>query len=147
MFINKVITTIEYVIHIVISIFVLYLLGLQIYFSIINQVQIQDILLMFIYLEVLTMVGIYFNSGKIPIRYPLYISMFALSRHITLYDFGNGYSDLLYLSGSILLISISLLSLKYGYKITDTHQPELEWDEIFLQIRLPYHPDDTTIGT
>ena len=126
MYINKVITAIEYVIHIVISIFVLYLLGLQIYSSIITRVQIQDILLMFIYLEVLTMVGIYFNSGKIPIRYPLYISMFALSRHIALYDFDNGYTGLLYLSGSILLISISLLSLKYGYKISDTQQPELE---------------------
>ena len=126
MFMNKVITTIEYVVHLVISVFVLYLLGVQIYSSITTQVQIQDILLMFIYLEVLTMVGIYFNSGKIPIRYPLYISMFALSRHIALYDFGDGFTGLLYLSGSILLISISLLSLKYGYKITNTHQPELE---------------------
>ncbi len=126
MFMNKVITIIEYVVHLVISVFVLYLLGVQIYSSIITQIQIQDILLMFIYLEVLTMVGIYFNSGKIPIRYPLYISMFALSRHIALYDFGDGFTGLLYLSGSILLISISLLSLKYGYKITNTHQPELE---------------------
>ena len=126
MFINKVITTIEYIVHLVISAFVLYLLGVQIYSSITTQVQIQDILLMFIYLEVLTMVGIYFNSGKIPIRYSLYISMFALSRHIALYDFGDGFTGLLYLSGSILLISISLLSLKYGYKITDTQQPELE---------------------
>ena len=43
-----------------------------------NQtVTLADLLLMFLFLEVLTMVGLYFNSGKLPVRFPLYIAMVA----------------------------------------------------------------------
>ena len=36
-----------------------------------GKVTLADLLLMFIYLEVLTMVGLYFESGKLPVRFPL----------------------------------------------------------------------------
>lgn len=39
-----------------------------------GRVTLADLLLMFIYLEVLTMVGLYFESGKLPVRFPLYIA-------------------------------------------------------------------------
>ena len=38
---------------------------------------------MFLYLEILTMVGLYFESGKLPVRFPLYIAMVAMARYVT----------------------------------------------------------------
>ncbi|MFZ5613835.1 MAG: phosphate-starvation-inducible PsiE family protein [Pseudomonadota bacterium] len=42
------------------------------------------LLLLFIYLEILTMVGLYFQSVKLPIRYPFCIAMVAIARYITI---------------------------------------------------------------
>lgn len=49
-----------------------------------RQIQLTDILLMFIYLEVLAMVQQFVMNGKIPVRYPIYIAMMAIARYITL---------------------------------------------------------------
>lgn len=49
-----------------------------------QQIQLTDILLMFIYLEVLAMVQQFVMNGKIPVRYPMYIAMMAIARYITL---------------------------------------------------------------
>jgi len=49
-----------------------------------RRVQLTDILLMFIYLEVLAMVQQFVMNGKIPVRYPIYIAMMAIARYITL---------------------------------------------------------------
>ncbi|MDA8362516.1 MAG: phosphate-starvation-inducible PsiE family protein, partial [Gammaproteobacteria bacterium] len=43
-----------------------------------GAVSLKDILLLFIYLEVITMVGLYYSSGKLPLRYTLYIAMVAV---------------------------------------------------------------------
>ncbi|WP_435248208.1 phosphate-starvation-inducible protein PsiE [Vibrio sp. nBUS_14] len=50
----------------------------------VRRVQLTDILLMFIYLEVLAMVQQFVMNGKIPVRYPIYIAMMAIARYITL---------------------------------------------------------------
>ena len=44
-----------------------------------QAVTLADLLLMFLYLEVLAMVAIYYDQGKLPIRFPLYIGMIALA--------------------------------------------------------------------
>jgi protein PsiE len=49
-----------------------------------KRVRLTDILLMFIYLEVLAMVQQFVVNGKIPVRYPIYIAMMAIARYITL---------------------------------------------------------------
>ena len=49
-----------------------------------RQVRLTDILLMFIYLEVLAMVQQFVTNGKIPVRYPIYIAIMAIARYITL---------------------------------------------------------------
>ncbi len=49
-----------------------------------KRVSLDDILLMFIYLEVLAMVGQFVMNGKIPVRYPIYIAMMVIARYITL---------------------------------------------------------------
>ena len=54
------------------------------------------------------MIRIYFSSGKIPVRYPLYISMFSIARVIS-FDNITG-SDALY-CGAILMVGLALLAL------------------------------------
>jgi protein PsiE len=58
--------------------------GYQETMSMINtaRVTLADLLLMFLYLEILTMVGLYFESGKLPVRFPLYIAMVAMARYV-----------------------------------------------------------------
>ena len=50
----------------------------------VSRVTLADLLLLFIYLEVLSMVAIYLGSGALPVRVPLYIAMVALARHLIL---------------------------------------------------------------
>ena len=122
---NKVISFAESFIHSIIVVLVLILCGKEITSMILSQtVEIQNILLLFIYMEVMTMAGIFFTSGKIPIRYPLYISMFALSRHISFENLQG--IDAIYLAGSILLISLSLLGLACRDMLSHHNAPELE---------------------
>ena len=57
----------------------------QIYtMALVMTVTLADLLLLFIYLEVLAMVQQFVMNGKIPVRYPIYIAMMAIARYITL---------------------------------------------------------------
>ena len=49
-----------------------------------HQIELKDLLLMFIYAEVLGMLAAFYSSSKIPITIPLFIAMTALSRLIIL---------------------------------------------------------------
>ncbi len=49
-----------------------------------RKVQLADLLLLFLYTEVLGMVGAFYKSKKIPITLPLFIAMTALARLIIL---------------------------------------------------------------
>ena len=55
------------------------------------------------------MIQIYFDSGKIPVRYPLYICMFNLARIISFEDLNS--SDALNHSIAILMVGLALLAL------------------------------------
>lgn len=45
-----------------------------------GRITIEDILLLFIYLELLAMVGIYFKTNRMPVRYLIYVAIIALTR-------------------------------------------------------------------
>jgi protein PsiE len=81
-----------------------------------REVMLHDILLFFIYLEILTMVGLYFQSGKLPIRYPLYIAMVAIARHITIDSMTemDGWT-MIGLSTAILVLALAVLVIRYGH--------------------------------
>ena len=80
-----------------------------------GKVTLADLLLMFLYLEVLTMVGLYYNSGKLPVRFPLYIAMVALARYLILDIKELDVWRMLAVSGSVLLISLAVLVIRYGH--------------------------------
>jgi len=60
-------------------------IGQEVYGMIVqHEVLLKDILQLFIFLEIITMIGLYFSSGKLPIRYPIYIAMVAIARYISI---------------------------------------------------------------
>jgi protein PsiE len=92
-----------------------------------GKVTLADLLLMFLYLEVLTMVGLYYNSGKLPVRFPLYIAMVALARYLILDIKDLDVWRMLAVSGSVLLIALAVLVIRYGHVrfpyVEDTVRP------------------------
>ena len=90
----------------------------------------KDILLLFIYLELGAMIGIYFKTHRLPVQFLIFIAITALSRHLVI-DVQK-VSDpfhlylLLVISGAILMLSVALFVLtftakKYGRPEDDIH--------------------------
>ena len=104
--VKNVIGAIERIFLIIIAIFTIVAMGQEIY-SLIDsrRVELQDLLLMFIYAEVLGMLAAFYASHRIPITIPLFIAMTALSRLIILQGKDGNPSILLYESGAIILIA------------------------------------------
>jgi protein PsiE len=78
----------------------------------IRSVQLADLLLLFIYTEVLGMVGVFYKSNRIPITLPLFIAITALSRMIILQGKGSDPQNLIYESAAVLLLAISCLIIR-----------------------------------
>ena len=70
-----------------------------------RRVELKDLLLMFIYAEVLTMLGAFYAGQRILITLPLFIAMTALSRLIILQGKEANPVTLLYESGAIVFIA------------------------------------------
>ena len=77
-----------------------------------QRVQLADLLLLFIYTEVLGMVGVFYKRNKIPITLPLFIAITALSRMIILQGKDSDPQNLIYESVAVLLLSISCLIIR-----------------------------------
>ena len=76
----------------------------------IKRVLLADLLLLFIYTEVLGMVAVFYKSNRIPVTLPLFIAMTALARMIILQ--GKEPSDLLYEAGAIVLVALACLIIR-----------------------------------
>src|SRR6201991_3970300 len=75
-----------------------------------------DILLLFIYLEIGAMVGIYFKTTRLPVRYLIYVAITALGRvliEIVGAEHRTG-TDLLIVAGAILVLSFAVLVLRFA---------------------------------
>jgi len=78
-------------------------------------VTLADLLLMFIYLEILAMVTIYLDSGKLPVRIPLYIAIVALARYLILDMKNLETMRIIGIGGAIILIALAVLVIRYGH--------------------------------
>ena len=88
--------------------------GIEIYQMIVVQkVTLADLLLLFLYLEVLAMVRVFWESQSIQITLPLFIAITALSRFIILQGKSINPEVLLYEAGAIVLIAIATLVLRF----------------------------------
>ena len=80
-----------------------------------RAVGLADLLLMFIYLEVVAMVAAYWQSGQLPVRMPLYIGMVALARYLILDMKDMSSWRIMAISGGVLLLAIAVLIIRYGH--------------------------------
>lgn len=79
-----------------------------------RTVSLTDLLLMFLYLEVLAMVGKYFKSGQLPVKFPLYIAMVALARDLILGINKLSEGHMLASAGAILMLAIGVCVIRFG---------------------------------
>ena len=87
--------------------------GIEIKTMLINQsVTLADLLLMFLYLEVMAMVRVFWDEQSIRITLPLLIAITALSRFIIMQGKEMDPSALVYQSGAILLIAIAIVVMR-----------------------------------
>ena len=88
--------------------------GIEIYQMIeVRKVTLADLLLLFLYLEVLAMVRVFWESQSIQITLPLFIAITALARFIILQGKSINPEVLLYVAGAIVLIAIAILVLRF----------------------------------
>ena len=80
-----------------------------------GSIAVGDLLMLFLYLEVISMLNHYLGSGNLPVRYPLYIGIISLARFLVLDIKDIDAFKMFALSGSILLIAIAILIVRYGH--------------------------------
>ena len=93
-----------------------------------SHAQISDLLLLFIYLEIGAMVGIYFRTNHMPVRFLLYIAITALTRHMVdiMSHLPINIVEMLAVAGATLLISISVLVVRF----TSSKYPSTKQDDV-----------------
>ncbi len=81
-----------------------------------GRASIEDILLLFIYLELGAMVGIYFKTNHMPVRFLIYVAMTALTRMLIADIQGNHRPDqgILLIAGAILVLALATLAVRFG---------------------------------
>tara|TARA_B100000579_G_scaffold404304_1_gene389017 strand:+ start:250 stop:621 length:372 start_codon:yes stop_codon:yes gene_type:complete len=90
----------------------------EVYLMIVNgKIELADLLLLFIYVEVMGMVRVYLSSEEIRISYPLIIAITAISRLIILQKKDIEPSTLIYESLAILILALALIFLRLRYLI------------------------------
>jgi len=77
---------------------------------------IEDLLLLFIYLEIGSMVGIYFRTNHMPVRFLLYVGITALTRHMIGYVQKDAPPDagILILASATLILALAVLVVRYS---------------------------------
>lgn len=83
-----------------------------------GTVNLSDLFLLFIYAEVLGMVGAFYKSHRIPITLPIIIAMTALCRMIILQSKDIDPVNILYEAGGILILAAAALMMSYKDKMS-----------------------------
>lgn len=77
-----------------------------------GRARLDDILLLFIYLELGTMVGIYFKTDRLPVLFLLYIAITAMTRFMAVDLKELPMQSVLVVTGAILLLTLAVLLLQ-----------------------------------
>ncbi len=78
-----------------------------------KNIELADLLLMFIYIEVIGLVKSYWETRSVRITYPLVIAITALARFIILQDKDSDPSNLIYISIAILIVAIATVVIRF----------------------------------
>ena len=89
-----------------------------------RSVGLADLLLLFIYTEVLGMIGIFFVSKRIPITLPIFIAITAITRLIILQGKDMDMISLMYEASAILILALAILAVRFRPKNYYTYQTD-----------------------
>ena len=78
-----------------------------------KSVGLADLLLMFIYIEVLGLVRSYWETRAVRITYPLVIAITALARFIILQDKNSDPTNLIYIALAILIVALATVVVRF----------------------------------
>ena len=78
-----------------------------------KTVGLADLLLMFIYIEVLGLVRSYWETRSVRITYPLVIAITALARYIILQEKDSDPANLIYIALAILIVSLATVVVRF----------------------------------
>jgi protein PsiE len=110
---RKIIHQLEDVFLLVIAVFTVIGVGKEIYLIALKRdVGLQDLLLMFLYVEVLAMVGAYYDSKQVPITLPIFIAITALAR-ATILQKDQEPLNMIYQASAILILAIASIAVNY----------------------------------
>lgn len=73
------------------------------------EVTLADLLLLFLYTEIIAMISVFYASRRLQVSFPIFIAMTALARLIVLQGKDMDPANILYEAGSILVLSIAVL--------------------------------------
>jgi phosphate starvation-inducible membrane PsiE len=93
-----------------------------------HHASIQDLLLLFIYLEIGAMVGIYFKTNHMPVRFLLYIAITALTRHMVdiMSHVPININEMLAVGVTTLAIAIAIFIIRYtSTKFSSNNQNDI----------------------
>ncbi len=110
---RKIIHQVENIFLLVIALFTVIGVGKEIYLiGVRRDVGLQDLLLMFLYVEVLAMVGAYYESKQVPITLPIFIAITALAR-TTILQKDQEPLNIIYQASAILILAIASIAVNY----------------------------------
>ena len=78
-----------------------------------RTINLADLLLLFIYIEVIGLVRSYWETRSVRISYPLVIAITALARYIILQDKNDDPATLLYIALAILIVALSTVIIRF----------------------------------
>ena len=111
---EKIVKQVQLVTLVIVLISTIIAIGSELYQMFkIQKVTLADLLLLFLYLEVLAMVRVFWESQSIQITLPLFIAITALSRFIILQGKSINPEILVYEAAAILLIALAILVLRF----------------------------------
>jgi phosphate starvation-inducible membrane PsiE len=79
-----------------------------------GHAKLDDILLLFIYLELGTIVGIYFRTDRLPVLFLLYVAITALTRFLAVDVKELSMESVLVVTGSIFVLTLAVLVVQVG---------------------------------
>ena len=78
-----------------------------------RDISLADLLLMFIYIEVIGLVRSYWETRSVRITYPMIIAITALARFIILQDKDQDPTNLIYISVAILIVAAATVIIRF----------------------------------
>ncbi len=102
------------------------LLGIPVH----GKIRLEDVLLIFIFIEIMAMANVYFVRHAVPFTYPMFIAVTALSRLVVLQGKDVPFINLIYEGVAILLISGSILIIRFSHRYSHDTPPSHNRDEL-----------------